>query len=368
MGGPMNLGTEFTVVDCFAGAGGLSLGLRSAGFTIGAAFDADPIAARTYSRNIGPHNKVAKAEEITGAELCEGLSHVSLVAGGPPCQGFSRQRRGADHDDRNALVSEFLRIVLEIRPVLFLMENVSSIQAKRGEALLSAMKEQAERNGYAIQMRVLNAANFGVPQHRRRMFIVGELEDTGEHFKFPEAICSPSCYRTVRDAIGDLPSPFTDPDDAKLFANHEPDNISELNRIRISHVPAGGGRADIPPELQLPCHRVSVDVAGHRGVYGRLSWDEPAGTITTKCNSFTRGRFAHPEENRNITMRETARLQGFPDNFVFEGGKVDVAHQIGNAVPPPLASALGCSLITALRAKLNGPRPSLRPKQMLFAL
>ena len=147
--------------------------------------------------------------------------------------------------------------------------------------------------------------------------------------------------------------------------NHQPDRISDLNRERISHVPEGGGRADIPYELRLPCHQVSVEVAGHRGVYGRLSWDQPAGTITTKCNSFTRGRFAHPVAHRNISMREAARIQSFPDDFVFEGSKVEVAHQIGNAVPPRLASELGKAIRSALLAKAQGSQ--LSPDEV-FAL
>ena len=113
---------------------------------------------------------------------------------------------------------------------------------------------------------------------------------------------------------------------------------------------------------------MSVDVAGHRNVYGRLDWDEPAGTITTKCNSFTRGKFAHPEENRNITMREAARLQSFPDDFVFEGSKVDVAHQVGNAVPPLLAQQLGIALKSALAPQANTNPRRIQPRQLSIAI
>ena len=205
-------------------------------------------------------------------------------------------------------------------------------------------------------MEVLDAADYGVPQHRRRLFIVGEHEDMCGGFEFPVPTHKPGSYATVRQAIGDLPSPILHPELCHSFYNHQPDKISDLNRVRISYVPAGGGRADIPPELRLPCHRVSVDVAGHRNVYGRLEWNEPAGTITTKCNSFTLGKFAHPEENRNITMREAARLQSFPDDFVFEGSKVDVAHQVGNAVPPLLALQLGKALKSALAPQSDANR------------
>lgn len=359
-------------IDCFAGAGGLSLGLMQAGFRIGAAFDNNDLAVRTYNRNLGPHAVVANVEKLSGAQLLEnaGVSpgECSLVAGGPPCQGFSVQRRGCDDDERNLLVMEFMRLVLEIRPMLFLMENVSSIQGKRGQPVLKALRAQAETGGYTVRMEVLDAADFGVPQHRRRLFIVGEHEDMGGSFDFPVPTHQPGSYATVRQAIGDLPSPILHPELCSSFYNHQPDKISDLNRVRISHVPAGGGRADIPAELRLPCHRVSVDVAGHRNVYGRLEWDEPAGTITTKCNSFTRGKFAHPEENRNITMREAARLQSFPDGFVFEGSKVDVAHQVGNAVPPLLSLQLGHALKSALTPRSDAARRHVKPRQLSIAI
>jgi DNA (cytosine-5)-methyltransferase 1 len=372
MGHPLRSEESPVAIDCFAGAGGLSLGLMQAGFRIGAAFDHNALAVQTYNRNIGPHALAARIEELSGTALltAAGLSAgtCSLVAGGPPCQGFSMQRRGCDDDDRNILIMEFLRIVLEIRPAMFLMENVSSIQAKRGQVLLKQLNARAESSGYTVQMEVLDAADFGVPQHRRRMFIVGSLEEMHLDFRFPTPTYEPRSHRTVRQAIGDLPSPLLHPELCSNFHNHQPDKISDLNRIRISHVPPGGGRADIPAELRLPCHRVSVDVAGYRNVYGRLEWGAPAGTITTKCNSFTRGKFAHPQENRNITMREAARLQSFSDDFVFEGSKVDAAHQIGNAVQPLLALQLGTALREALksRSRLDGRRS--RPRQLSMAI
>lgn len=340
-----------SAIDCFAGAGGLSLGLRRAGFALRAAFDNDPAAMRTYVRNLGDHGFVARAEEITADGVLERArlapGECSLIAGGPPCQGFSVQRRGTDVDDRNGMVLEFLRIVLGVRPVMFLMENVSAIAGKRGRHYLQEITRRAQDAGYRIHSRILDAAEFGVPQRRRRMFIVGELDDGYEYFAFPAPRHSAENFVTVRQAIADLPSPAED----RGIPNHEADKISALNRLRISHVPPGGGREHIPPELRLPCHTVSVARIGHRNVYGRLDWDSPAGTITTKCNSFTRGKFAHPQEDRNITMREAARLQSFPDAFVFEGDKVAVAHQIGNAVPPLLAEQIGCSLIQALEAR-----------------
>lgn len=345
-------------IDCFSGAGGLSLGLQAAGFFVCAAFDNDRKAVDTYQRNIGKHALCADVRDIKGAHLLEvaelGHGECELLTGGPPCQGFSRQRRGLDADHRNDLIFEFLRLVADIHPTMFMMENVPSIAGQRGQAHLRKFREGAAHLGYRVHQQVLNAADFGVPQYRLRYFVVGEPDDGLTCFLFPRPTCEAGCYRTVRDAIGDLPSPLVNPRSAEGIPNHQADGISDLNRLRISHVPQGGGRQDIPADLRLPCHEVSVEKAGHRGVYGRLSWDQPAGTITTKCNSFTRGRFAHPEEHRNISMREAARLQGFPDSFAFEGSKVDVAHQIGNAVPPPLATHLGLSVSAALRRRRMG--------------
>ena len=227
------------------------------------------------------------------------------------------------------------------------MENVAALRGRRGSDTLARLSGILEKY-YRVEVTTLDAADYGVPQRRRRAVVVGERLDLDPLFRWPSPSHGVGGWVTVRDAIGDLPCPFEAPEAAANFPNHRRDNISALNRVRISHVPQGGGRADIPPELRLPCHRVSVEKAGHRSVYGRLHWDEPAGTITTKCNSFTRGRFAHPERNGNITMREAARLQSFPDDFVFTGATVPSAHQIGNAVPPLLAEHVGRAIMRAL--------------------
>jgi DNA (cytosine-5)-methyltransferase 1 len=361
--------TSLSAIDCFAGAGGLAWGLQGAGFHLVAAFDSDRSAVATYRRNIGSHITECEVHAVTGTDLLitAGVrrGEITLVAGGPPCQGFSNQRRGHDVDPRNELIFEFLRLVREIFPKCFLMENVSSM-GTRGKTIFAEFIKKAHFAGYRTSWKILNAADFGVPQMRRRMFVIGLREDLPTAFTFPIPTHRPSDYVSVSMAIRNLPSPGSV---APLkIANHEQDNISDLNRVRISHVPQGGGREHIPKELQLPCHAAaSVERAGHRNVYGRLHWDRPSGTITTKCNSFTRGRFAHPAENRNITMREAARLQSFPDEFVFEGNKVDVAHQIGNAVPPALAKSLGLSIIAALEERTSTLRAA-DEEQLAFAV
>lgn len=340
--------SSLTAIDCFSGAGGITLGLMQAGFSVLASFDNNRRAVDTYKANFGNHIICEDARRLSGNQLLQlaGVrrGEIDLVAGGPPCQGFSVQRRGGETDPRNDLIFEFLRIVQEIEPKVFLMENVSALAGPKNRRLMDLFNSRAKSIGYCIDWSVVNSADYGVPQARKRLVIVGRQTTSAltDIFKAGADVK----LRTVRDAIGDLP----DPGSFALtgFHNHEPDNISELNRRRISHVPPGGGREDIPADLQLPCHAVSVEKAGHRGVFGRLWWDRPATTITTKCNSFTRGRFAHPEEHRNITMREAARLQGFPDDFVFIGGKVDIAHQVGNAVPPPMIAAIAHNISVEL--------------------
>jgi DNA (cytosine-5)-methyltransferase 1 len=344
----------------------MSLGLQEAGFDVALALDNSRAACETHSRNLAARVIQADIRDVTGEELLSQAGLVAgeceLVAGGPPCQGFSVQRRGDDDDARNKFIFEFLRLVTEIAPPLFLMENVSAIRGPRGKVVLDRFLSIAKRHGYYVSIQTLDAVDFQVAQRRRRAFIVGERTDRPSLFSFPPP--EQSAKLTVRDAIGDLPNPESP--EARAYANHEPVQTSELNRLRISYVPQGGGREDIPAHLQLPCHRISVATAGHRQVYGRLHWDRPAATITTKCNSFTRGMFAHPGQDRNITMREAARIQGFPDWFVFEGGRVEVAHQIGNAVPPLLAKVVGQQLIRSLRDRLGQPHER-RPRPLAVA-
>lgn len=337
-----------TFIDCFAGAGGLSLGLVQAGLRPRAAFDMDAASVATYTKNLGGHIIEADVRSLTAEQLLEvaGLNRgeCDLLAGGPPCQGFSRQRRGSNEDERNDLVLDYLRLVEGTMPTWLLMENVAALAGPRGEAVLQQFTGGIARLGYASITTVLDAADFGVPQHRRRLIVLARRGTQTP--VMPKPSHDADSWVTVRQAIGDMPCPFEEPERAALISNHERDNISEMNRLRLSHVPEGGGREDIPPELQLPCHRrTTVEKGGHRGVYGRLWWDRPSATMTTKCNSFTRGRFGHPALDRNITMREAARLQGFPDEFEFLGTKVPIAHQIGNAVPPPLARALGRAIL-----------------------
>ncbi|KAB2482765.1 DNA cytosine methyltransferase [Bacillus cereus] len=347
---------NFTVIDSFCGAGGLSLGLQKAGLNIKLAFDNNKYAIETYSKNFNHTALLESIENIKGEDLLKaaGLKKGELVllSGGPPCQGFSVQRRGEDKDDRNALVLEYARLIKELEPTFFIMENVTGIKNKRGASYVQQVLDLVKELGYHTQMKTLNAADYGVPQSRKRVFIVGEKPINNQtFFEFPKKKYEPGNYQTVKDAIFDLPSPPEDCSDHPCYPNHRRERLSDINRLRISHVPQGGGREYIPEELRLECHKVSVEKAGHRYVYGRLAWGEPSGTITARFDSFTRGKFAHPVENRSITLREGARLQTFTDDFVFSGTKVEIAKQIGNAVPPLLAEHLGYAFKEALKKR-----------------
>lgn len=336
-----------TAVDCFCGAGGISLGLTRAGFDISLAFDNDQIAVDTHRKNIGGHAEVLDATTLSGEAILAlaGLraGQLDLLAGGPPCQGFSLQRRGSREDPRNRLVLRYLDWIDVIRPKAFLIENVAALGGIRGREVVTAVTDHATTLGYSIDSRILDASDFGIPQVRRRMFLVG-LRDGGK-FSWPTA--SRPKPMTVRQAFAGLPSPPTDGKPHPEYANHYREaRLSMLNLERIKHVPEGGGRANLPEHLVLQCHK---GTHRHLDTYGRLAWDAPAVTITARFDSFTRGRFGHPVENRSITLREGARLQSFPDDFVFLGNREEGARLIGNAVPPRLACLLGKQLAVAIR-------------------
>lgn len=333
-------------VDLFAGAGGFSLGLEQAGIPVALAVDNDPVAVSTHEKNLTSTVIEADLADSDPKRLLEevGLTadDVDLVVGGPPCQGFSLQRRGPRGDPRNRLVLSFVDFIATVVPNGFLMENVPAIRTRRGASLLEFLHHELEPLGYTIEVRTLNALDFGVAQVRKRVFVQGILHGRPV---WP----SPSDYsgpKTVRECLQGLPSPPIDGSPHSEVANHYRERrLSATNIERIKHVPQGGGREYLPEHLQLDCHK-----NGHRHLdtYGRLAWDAPSVTLTARFDSFTRGKFGHPEEHRSITLREGARLQGFPDSFVFDGTREDGARLIGNAVPPPLGRALGESIRTAL--------------------
>lgn len=342
-----------TAIESFSGAGGMALGLTQAGFDVRLSFDVVPAHIRTHKHNFDHEALVLDAIEARGDDLLNraGLEHgeLDLFSGGPPCQGFSKQRRGAAafDDPRNRLVLEFARLTNEMKPRAFLFENVAIFGQKRGAALIAEM--EAMLSDYHVHCFQVCSSDFGLAQTRSRFMMIGLRNDTTT----ARPVLVHANHRpNVADTIADMPAPPDDYSEHPTIANHQKCKITKLNEERFSHVPQGGGWQDIPWDLRLPCHQVTdVRKGGWPDVYGRLRWDGTCPTITVGFDSFTRGRYGHPEQHRAITPREAARLQGFPDDFVFLGNRMDVRTQIGNAVPPPLAKAAGMAILRALEGE-----------------
>jgi DNA (cytosine-5)-methyltransferase 1 len=226
------------------------------------------------------------------------------------------------------------------------MENVPGITGRRGKEILEDAISFAAQNGYFIHRKILDAQDYGVPQRRKRLIIVGERIHDGESkFQFPEPFIKKV---TVRETISELPPPPIDGKDHEKFHLHRSDKLSKVNIERIKYLKQGQGREFLPERLLAECHKIDSSIIGHRNVYGRMNWDDVAPTITARFDSFTRGLFGHPEQNRSISLREGALLQTFPMDFNFCGTKVAVARQIGNAVPPKLALAIGKKIIESI--------------------
>jgi DNA (cytosine-5)-methyltransferase 1 len=324
---------KYTFIDLFSGAGGLGEGFRQAGFRSVYAVEINPYAAETYRLNfdhdvfVGPIQNVKKVPAT-----------ADIVIGGPPCQGFSplgKMTPIVEHDAMNQLWRHFLRIVRQVLPRAFVIENVPELLTSSEFVHIQAA---ASRLGYRLAADVLNAAAFGVPQRRRRAFIVGLRQGT------PALPVPTKARTTVRDAIGDLPLIPTGKD---LHIGRNP-TLKSLERYKC--IPPGGNRFDLMrkrPDLAPRCWLEKP--TGSTDVFGRLEWDKLALTIRTEFFKPEKGRYLHPQAHRPITHREAARLQTFPDSFVFCGSKIEVAKQIGNAVPPALARAVA----EALRARLQ---------------
>jgi DNA (cytosine-5)-methyltransferase 1 len=323
-----------TAIDLFCGAGGLTCGLKQAGFRVLAGIELLQIAAETYSAN--HHSTLLFQEDICNLsprEVMQALNlkpgELSLLAGCPPCQGFStlrtRKKVSSVMDTRNDLIFEFLRWVKVFMPKCIMLENVPALaKDKRIKIAMSQLKEL----GYHINdscLRIENIADYGIPQRRIRMILTASLYGY-IHEPKKSAIKS-----TVKDAIANLPKAGMSGDPLHDL----PTEYSEKSLKLFSLIPKNGGsRADLPEEYWLECHKRYPN--GFRDVYGRMRWDEVSPTITGGCVSASKGRFLHPEENRAITLREAALLQTFPKDYHFSlrRGKGSAALMIGNALPP----------------------------------
>jgi len=344
----------------------MALGLKKAGFKSLLAFDKDEAAISTYNQEIGEEGKVLDARTLTGEGILREIKlkrgELDLFAGGPPCQGFSLQRRrGYESDERNDLVGDYFRLVAEMLPRAFLLENVVMLGKMRGQKYISNGFGMLTKMGYKISQGIVNCADYGLAQTRKRFIAVGLRSE--DYFQFPQKTYAEGNYRTVRDVLKGLPDCPEDFSAHPKIPNHIRCRITQKNLEMISYVPQGGGWKDIPPDLWLDCMKKWQGASGGwPDVYGRLRWDSQCPTITAGFDSFSRGRYAHPKYNRAITPREAARLQSFPDTFHFRGTRHDVRLQIGNAVPPRLAEVFGEAIKLALEGKaISNSDPILRP-------
>ena len=355
---------RFVVADLFAGAGGITEGFRQAGYQPVVAVEYDRWASETYAANFGDHVLAAPIEDVAvrrkrghllwSAPIARGgtayveTPFVDVLVGGPPCQGFSPLGRMTDwerDDPRNKLWKHYVRVLDIVRPKVFVLENVPELLTS-GE--FERLKSTVTKLGYKVTYDTLNAAHYGVPQSRRRAIVVGSRLGIPT---LPPAIAS---RVSVRDAIADLPRRPNGKD------WHLPRNPTKQSIERYKCVPPGGNRFDLArkrPDITPKCWLKKT--SGSVDVFGRMEWDKPAPTIRTEFFKPEKGRYLHPEAHRPITIREAARLQTFPDGFAFAGAPVQVAKQIGNAVPVRLARVIADHLRVTLLTTRAGKRRSI---------
>ena len=334
-------------IDLFCGAGGLSYGLEAAGVSVLAGADIDPSCRYPFEANIaGARFLERDARLLAPEELVEiwPQDSLRLLAGCAPCQPFSpyQRGRGTPSDSRWPLLREFGRLVRATQPELVTTENVPRLM---GTSVFQAFLELLRDLNYSIAYRTCNCADYGLPQKRRRLVLIASRLGP---IDIPDGCLSGLRPRTVGDAIRRLPPIVSGEADA-ADPLHRSRTLQEINRRRIQASVPGGSWQDWPEELRAPCHRRA---SGRRftNVYARMSWDEPAPTLTTYFHNFGAGRFGHPEQDRAISIREGAILQGFPADYDFVEpgssiGYTTLGRLIGNAVPPPLGTAIGRTII-----------------------
>ncbi|KIP98426.1 MULTISPECIES: DNA cytosine methyltransferase [Pseudomonas] len=334
-------------LDLFCGSGAVSLGLKQAGFNVVGAVDLDAGACRTYRAN---HPEVRLIERdirtVDPDELSDLIpSKLDLLVVCAPCQPFSSQNRHKSKSDaRNNLVEQSKKFIERFSPSLVFLENVPGLASTDIFDGFNTWLRSSQGYDVANPMRV-DASELGVAQRRTRMILVAAK---GVSLEKATAIARRS-KKSVSQMISDLPEPPV----GRLSAGKDPLHYarqhSPLNIERLKNIPHnGGGRESLPKRLQLACHQ-NAKKSSFSDTYGRMAWEDVAPTLTTGCTDITRGRYAHPEQNRAITLREAARLQSFPDSYIFHGNAGQVATQIGNAVPPEMMRTIASSLIAALQ-------------------
>jgi DNA (cytosine-5)-methyltransferase 1 len=336
-------------IDLFCGAGGLTKGLEKAGINVRLGIDIDPDCAYPYEANNNAKFLLTSVEKLKGKEITASLlnsnnSSLKLLAGCAPCQPFSKYSQGGaanPRDKRWNLLREFTRLIKEVSPELVTMENVPGLAQQK---IFKEFIQSMEKNGFYVSYKVVNCADYGVPQKRNRLVLLasklGPIELISPTHK-------PENYKTVKDTIGKLPKIKAGETDGK-DSLHQAASLSPLNFKRIKVSRPGGSWRDWNSDLIAKCHKKKSGRT-YQSVYGRMSWDEPSPTMTTQYFGFGNGRFGHPTQNRAISLREGALLQSFPRNYKFISAKGCVSFGslgriIGNAVPVRLGEIIGKSI------------------------
>jgi len=354
--------SKVKVVSLFSGGGGLDLGFLNVGYEVVWAVDNEKNAVDTYSTNIGKHIVCMDINEVSASDIPK----CDIVIGGPPCQSFSLAGNRKSNDERGRLVWKYLEIIENLKPRAFLFENVTGLLSAKncnGEKVYPLLVEAFQNLGYSVQAEVLDASNYGIPQRRKRVIIVGMKNKSAFIFPKPthgELSDSKLKVVSVFDALDDLPNAEndlngfieytkkakTDYQQRMRFGStgvteHFTPTMSDLDKYIISHVKPGGNYMDIPPDVPSERIRRLQKEGGHTTCYGRMSEEMPSYTINTYFNRPNVGCNIHYKENRLITVREALRLQSFPDNYVIVSTNKQGRNLIvGNAVPPILASVL----------------------------
>jgi len=350
---------KYRLMDLFCGAGGMTAGFVATNrFVPVFANDFDKWSIESYNTNFGAHTTLRDINDLL-EDVSFSFPECDVVIGGPPCQGFSLLNKNRKNDPRKQLWRAFLEVVKRTHPAVFVMENVPGL-IKSIE--YDEIRKEAERFGYTIEGRVLNAADYGVPQRRKRAIVIGAKNGTypvhpePTHYDpnggYGTLIGQLLPWETVKRAISDLPKPIgteirTDVESPLNL--HFGRNPTDMSVERYKCIPEGGNRFDLQkkrPDLTPECWIKKTQ--GGTDLFGRLWWDKPAFTIRTEFFKPEKGRYLHPEQNRPITHREAARLQTFPDSFRFEGTKIEIAKQIGNAVPVLLAQRIAEKVVSLI--------------------
>lgn len=327
-----------TAVDLFAGAGGTTQGLKDAGFAVLVAIENDDDAVETYRANhseVNVYDRDIRRVQAPALARILGGKRIGLLTACPPCQGFSTLGPGGTADERNELVMTVARFAEHLRPWAVVLENVPGLASDRR---LRALRDRLDE-AYVVRQYLVDAADFGVPQHRKRVIVLAIDRELG--VGMPEALKDllPQHFDTTRRTAWNAlaaAAPLTEEADAV----HRARRPSAIVLKRIDAAPIGGGRADLPPELRLACHD-RLDGKHATSIYGRIDPDKPSPTMTTRCTTPSCGRFIHPYKRRGLTLREAALLQSFPLTYKFKGSHQSIERQVGNAVPVRLSYALG---------------------------